>query len=208
LSVSLRPLAARFFRAPTPVIAERLLGCLLIHDSPEGRTVGRIVETEAYLAQGDGASHSANGLTARCASMFLAPGHAYVYLIYGVHLCFNVVTGGSGVGEAVLIRALEPLEGLELMRARRGGLTGHSLTNGPGKCAQAMGLELAHDGRGLGEGSLRLAARARGWSPGRMVATRRVGISKSTELPLRFLDEDSSWVSRPRSVRESGSAPR
>jgi DNA-3-methyladenine glycosylase len=201
-----RPLASGVLRAATPVVAESLLGTLLVHDSPAGRTVGRIVETEAYLADGDGASHSARGPTPRCASMFLEPGHAYVYLIYGVHLCFNVVTGPVGSGEAVLIRALEPLEGLDLMQQRRGAVALRDLTNGPGKCAQAMGLERGHDGLDLGGGSLRLAARAPGWSPGRVVTTGRVGISKSVDLALRFYLEGSTWVSRRDAVRESGSA--
>ena len=182
-----RPLASRFFRASTPEVARRLLGCLLVHDSPEGRTAGRIVETEAYLSQGDEASHSARGETARCASMFLGPGHAYVYLIYGMHHCFNVVTARAGVGEAVLVRALEPVEGLELMQRRRKGRRREELCSGPGRCAQAMGLDRRHDGLDLAAGALRIEPRPRGWSPPTIEVTPRIGIRKAADLPLRFV---------------------
>lgn len=181
---------------PTPDVARRLLGMRLVHDGPEGRCSGRIVETEAYLAEGDAACHAHGGRTARNASMFLAPGHAYVYLIYGVHLCFNVVTGPRGVGEAVLVRALEPLEGLERMRARRGGVSTVELCNGPGKLVQALGIGRDADGASLMHGKSRLLAPTRGWSGGPIEVGPRVGITRSRDLALRCYCLGSPFVSR------------
>ena len=185
------PVSAAFFRGPTVRVARRLIGARLVHRSREGTTVGRIVETEAYLSRGDSASHSHPGPTSRNASMFLGPGHAYVYLIYGLHHCFNVVTGPRGVGEAVLIRALEPLEGIELMRERR-GVGARDLCNGPGKLVQAMGFGLEMDGETLMGGPLFLARPEQGWQgwqgwrEERIESGPRVGITKAADLPLRF----------------------
>ncbi|MDA1266916.1 MAG: DNA-3-methyladenine glycosylase [Planctomycetota bacterium] len=174
-------------------VARRLLGAVLVHTTEEGRVAGRIVETEAYLAVGDGASHSRMGPTDRNRSMFLAAGHAYVYRIYGVHHCFNVVTGAEGRGEAVLVRALEPLEGLEVMAARRGRARPQDLCSGPGKLVQALGIEAGHDGVLL-DGALSITPRER--SPGPIAAGPRIGISRSLELPLRFGVARSPWCSR------------
>lgn len=189
------PLGRGFFQGPTVEVARRLLGVRLVHETRLGRTVGRIVETEAYLAQGDAASHSACGPTARNGSMFLAPGHAYVYLIYGVHLCFNVVTSAAGTGEAVLIRALEPIEGLECMSRRRGVARPRDLCSGPGKLTEAMGIRAQDDGRDLTRGGLCLL-------PGEPVPEERVrtgprvGISRALDRELRFWVGQSRWVSR------------
>lgn len=176
-----------------------LLGKLLVHDAAAGRTVGRIVETEAYLGSLDPASHAFRGETPRNASMFGPAGHAYVYFVYGMHHCFNVVTGPVGVGEAVLIRALEPLEGFELMRKRRGVRLDRELCNGPAKLVQAMGLERAHDGVDLLAGPVGLfhARRGAAWFAEReIVRTVRVGLTRGSELELRYYVRGEACVSR------------
>jgi len=183
--------------AGAEVVAPRLIGATV--ESRVGGVVtrGRIVETEAYLPVGDDASHSARGETARNGAMFLEAGRAYVYLIYGVHLCFNVVTGARGVGEAVLVRALEPLSGLSEMQGRRGpSLPTRDLARGPGRLTQAMGITRAHDRQSLlGAGPVRLLDREPEWGPGDLEVGPRVGITKSSELPLRFRVKGSRWTS-------------
>lgn len=187
-------LARGAYSGATALVARRLLGRVLVHDTPQGRVAGRIVETEAYLRD-DPASHAFRGPTARNASMFLARGHGYVYRIYGVHRCFNVVTGPEGVGEAVLVRALEPLEGLELMVARRGRSDPRELCSGPGKLVAALGIGPEHDGVDLTRGPLRILAG--GPVPrGRIVAASRIGVSRAAERVLRFFPRDCPWVSR------------
>ena len=194
-----RRLSRAFFDAPTVDLARALIGCCVVHETSVGRTAGRIVETEAYLAEGDPASHSHRGETARNRSMFGPPGTAYVYLIYGVHRCLNVVSAPTGVGEAVLLRALEPLDGLEEMRARRGAGDARRLCDGPGKLVEALGLGLEHDGLSLREGALQL------WTPesyeghdadAEIRVCERIGIRKAAELPLRFCLDGSPWLSR------------
>ncbi len=194
----------RAVRAPRPDdlarstvrTARALIGAVLTHETPEGLVAGRIVETEAYLSQRDPASHSHRGRTRRNASMFGEPGRAYVYLCYGVHCCFNVVTAAPDRGEAVLVRALEALEGLELMRRRRGGVRDRDLCNGPGKLCAALGIELAHDGADLARGALSL------WLPRAVRSTAaidvgpRIGIAHAVDLPLRFVLRGSPWASR------------
>ncbi|MBL8861336.1 MAG: DNA-3-methyladenine glycosylase [Planctomycetes bacterium] len=190
----LRAPCAADLRLSTPELARALLGAVLVHETEEGLAAGRIVETEAYLASGDAASHSRSGPTARNASMFGPPGRAYVYLSYGVHCCFNVVSAARGVGEAVLVRALEPLAGLDLMRARRGHGASRSLCAGPGRLCQALAIGLAHDGADLTRGRLRL------WLPrgpvSAIAVTPRVGVSRDAHLPLRFLLAGSAFASR------------
>ena len=159
--------------------AQALLGALLVHETPEGRCAGRIIETEAYLGQGDPASHSACGRTARNASMFERAGTVYVYRSYGVHLCLNVVTGAAGVGEAVLLRALEPLEGLERMHARRN-------VQVAGKLTQAFAVPLSLDGTTFGAGDLAILQDERTRPAQRVLRGPRIGISKGAELSLRF----------------------
>lgn len=194
-------LTRAFFDArPTVELARALIGCCLVHDGPGGLSAGRIVETEAYLAEGDPASHSHGGRTARNGSMFARPGTAYVYLIYGLHHCLNVVSAAEGVGEAVLLRALEPLAGEELMVARRGVEKRELLCSGPGKLAQALGVTRAQDGADLCRAQLGLwQPRAFGaWNPpsAELVSSSRVGITKAAQLPLRFHLAGSPWVSR------------
>ena len=178
----------------TVALARFLIGATLVHEIGGARLAGRIVETEAYLT-GDAASHAFRGETARNRSMFLARGHAYVYISYGVWPMLNVSSGAEGCGEALLIRALEPLEGHEAMRRGPGGE--RDLARGPGRLARAMGITLAHDGTDLcGPGPLFLAAPVRPAGPIR--TTTRIGITKDAERPLRFIEAGSPFVSGPR----------
>ncbi len=170
-----------------------LLGCVLIQDSPEGTASGLIVETEAYRPE-DPACHAYRGPTMRNRTMFGGPGLAYVYLSYGVHNLLNVVCEREGVGSAVLIRALRPLGGLELMRRRRGRES--ALCNGPGKLTQALGIDLSHDGHDLLSGG-GLAISPGGPPEGEIVATTRIGITRGTELPWRYLILGEENVSVP-----------
>lgn len=194
------PLPKAFYQRRTVTVARSLLGCVLVHDTPEGRTAGRIVETEAYLARRDPASHTYRGPTPRNAAMFGHPGTAYIYFIYGMYYCFNVVTGPQGVGEAVLIRALEPIEGLALMQKRRGTELARNLCSGPGKLVLALGIKREQNHASLLAGALyieapdafglaRLSAR-------KIVATTRIGITAAAELPLRFYESGNLYVSR------------
>ena len=188
--------ATGLFRGTTEAVARRLLSCALVHETPQGRVAGRIVETEAYLAKGDPAAHSQGGETPRNASMFRSAGRAYVYRIYGIHHCFNVVTGREGAGEAVLVRALEPLEGLEQMVSRRGRSDPRELCSGPGKLVQALGITREHDGLELSRGVLRIEPLE--VPRPRIEKGPRVGISRAKELDLRFWVQASSFVSRAR----------
>ncbi len=138
-----------FFARGTLEVARDLLGCQLVRVMEGQRVSGRIVETEAYIGEADEASHARPGRTRRNASMYGPPGHVYVYLIYGIHHCFNVVSESEGFPAAVLIRALEPQEGLEVMRRRRGGRPDHELTAGPGRLCEALDIDLRLDGADL-----------------------------------------------------------
>lgn len=187
-------LGADFFAHPTQTVARMLLGKVLVHETRQGVTAGRIVETEAYLFANDPACHAARGKTARNAAMFGPAGTAYIYLIYGMHYCFNVVTAKVGEGEAVLIRALEPLVGLELMYERRGRVPREKLASGPGNVCRAMGINLEHNGHDLCRPPLYLADD--GYKAGKIITTTRIGISQAKELPLRFYVADNPYVSR------------
>jgi DNA-3-methyladenine glycosylase len=203
LSSHERPLGRSFFLQPTLRVARALLGKVLVHETREGRTAGRIVEVEAYRGPRDRAAHSAGGRrTARNETMWGPAGHAYVYFIYGMHHCVNVVTQGPGVPEAVLLRALEPLEGIDLMRARRGLASGPEwrLCRGPGSLCQALGVTRADDGADLVAGPLRIldAPLVRGALVAR---TTRIGVAYAGPDALkrwRFLIVGSAAVSGPR----------
>jgi DNA-3-methyladenine glycosylase len=172
--------------------AKELLGCLLVHDSPQGRTAGIIVETEAYLCD-DEACHASRGMTKRNKPMFGPPGTAYVYFTYGMHYCFNIVTNQEGVGEAVLVRALEPLEGIDLMRKRRQKTALKDLCSGPAKLVEALGITLEHNGHDLSKPPLRIQRRS---TKSPVHTTTRIGITKAISAPLRFYLKDNPYVSR------------
>ncbi len=176
--------------------ARFLLGCLLVHDRPEGRCAGRIVEVEAYLP-GDRACHAYRGPTKRNASLFLERGHAYVHWSYGIHLLLNVSAGPAGVGSGILLRALEPTLGLEIMRARRPGVPDRRLARGPGCLTRALAIKKEWDGRDLcaPESSLWLARASS--PPERVVCGPRVGIREDAHLPLRFYVPGHPSVSAP-----------
>lgn len=173
--------------------APALLGCMLVHDTPEGRTAGIIVETEAYTAS-DAASHSYRGQSQRNEVMFGPPGHLYVYFTYGMHYCINIVTGQKGNGEAVLLRALEPVEGLDLMKQRRKKTDNLELTNGPAKLTQAMGISREQNGQSLlTKGNLQLMP---GIQPVEVTQTIRIGISQAKDMPWRFYISGNLFVSK------------
>jgi len=185
-----------FYARSALEVARDLLGCVLSHNhSRDGLVAGRIVETEAYLGLDDPASHSAAriGRTRRNDPLFGPPGTAYVHLNYGVHWCLNAVTGPVGVPEGVLIRALEPLAGEELMRDRRSGRA--DLTNGPGRLTQAFAVGPEFQRHKLNSEPLRI-------NPGDPVSDRevqrspRIGISRAADKLYRFTDGRSSWVTR------------
>lgn len=210
------PLGCEFYLQDTVELAKRILNCLLISESPEGTTIGRISETEAYTAN-DPACHAFRGKTARNQAMFGTPGHSYIYFTYGMHHCFNVVSASEGVGEAVLVRSIEPLLGLELMRKRRGlskeidfksdncqnneagrQKLGVALCGGPGKLCQAFGLDLSQNG-------LDLTQQGRLWigcpneemqNVEHVIATPRIGISVETERLERFYLKGERFLSR------------
>ncbi len=186
-----RPLRADFYRRPVLEVAEDLIGCVLSH----GALAGVIVETEAYH-HSEPACHAFAGLTRRTATLFGPPGRAYVYRSYGVHALFNAVCEGEGVGAAVLIRALAPVRGVEVMRARRGFQELPALCSGPGKLTQALGIELSHNGIDLSRGPVKIHPRQGGWEQPDLIAGRRIGITKATELPWRFCLAGSEHISR------------
>lgn len=191
------------FARPTAELAKDLLGCFLVHATQHARLVGRIVETEAYLYRNDPACHAHRGMTKRNKPMFGPAGRSYVYLIYGMYYCFNVTSGNIGEGEAVLIRALEPIAGIDTMSRRRGVKDVRSLCSGPGKLTQAMGISLEHNDRCLRTDCLSIHTRdsfKNLISPQkslRVLATTRIGIGRGIDLPLRFLIKDNPFVSKP-----------
>lgn len=179
-----------------------LLGCVLVHDSPRGTASGTIVETEAYLCMDDPACHAYKGKTMKNRTIFEGPGLAYVYLIYGRYPLINAICEEEGKGSAVLIRALAPLDGLDLMKERRGR---KDLCTGPGKLTQALGIDMSHDANDLTKPPLAIR---RGDPPdGEIVATTRIGISRGAELPYRYLVLDEPNVSvRPKTITSRGLA--
>jgi DNA-3-methyladenine glycosylase len=177
-------LDSAWFARDAPEVASELLGKVFTVAADGAVCSGRITEVEAYMPD-DPASHTFNGQTARNAVMFGSGGHLYVYLSYGVHQCANVVTGVQGSGQAILIRSLEPIEGVARMRMRRPGRSDKELTNGPGKLCQALGIVADHNGVDLVDGSVVVADD--GTPPPRSALVGpRIGITRGVETPWRF----------------------
>lgn len=194
-----------FESSDTLTLAQKLLGCELIHDSPDGITSGIIVETEAYL-QNDPACHAYNRRTMRTEPMYGPPGTIYVYMIYGMYQCVNVVSNRAGIGEAVLIRALEPVNGIDLMETRRNfhrktqtyidkKISLKELCRGPGKLVQAMGIDKSlHNGKSLSDSSLFIRKGEKiDFQTG---SSSRIGITVGVDLAYRFFIKNNPYVSK------------
>jgi len=203
----MQPLRQSFFARNTITVARELVGCLLVVEGNGAKVSGRIVEVEAYEGEGDPASHAVNGRTPRSEIMFGPPGFAYVYLIYGMHHCLNFVTEAEGTAGAVLIRAVEPMTGREIMAKRRGlesdKAQDRDLCSGPGRLCQALGIDRKWNGLplipeqfGSGSGGTGTISVFQGdGPPGGPSATPRIGISQAVERPNRFIDPDSRCLS-------------
>ena len=183
-------------------VARDLIGCIFVHRHPEGEIAVRLVETEAYRGSEDPGSHGYKGLTPRTRTMFGPPGHLYVYFTYGMHWCVNVVCGGEGVCMAVLLRAGEPLEGMDLMRVHRGGMANDRLlASGPARLAQAMGISKPHDGASLLRGGSFYCAEdalTREMQAGEISQTNRIGLAvgRGDDIPWRFVVPGHPYASR------------
>jgi len=181
-------------------LARYLIGKVVVHDIAAGRLSGRIVETEAYPI-GDPAGHAFRGRTPRNGSMFLARGHAHIYLTYGSSFMLNVISELHGVGGGVLLRALEPMEGIELMQCSRGTTRLVDLARGPGRLTQAMRVDLRQDGLDLcAAGPLWLAAAAR--STGAIGESARIGLTRNVDPRWRYYERGNPYVSGPKALRE------
>lgn len=187
-------LPADFYARKTDTVASELLGKLLVRNEGRCKLVGKIVETEAYFGFDDPASHASRGITPRSRIMYEAPGHAYIYLNYGVHWLLNFVTETSGHPGAVLIRAIEPLKGIEKMSARRHVVSPYDLTNGPGKLTQALGIDKSLNGHDLTKRPLRVA-QGNDHSMD-VVCAPRIGISVAQDRLLRYYVRDNLFVSK------------
>jgi DNA-3-methyladenine glycosylase len=199
------PLPREFYARPVLTVAREVIGKLLVHDTPQGLLVGRIVEAEAYRGPEDRAAHSWGGRrTERTEAMFGPPGFAYVFFVYGMHWHVNLVTTKAGAPHAVLLRAVEPLMGVRLMAQRRGlAETDVNLTNGPGKLCQAFGIDKRHYNADLTTGRLFLSEGSR---PAKLVRSARVGVDYAgswAEKPWRFSEQGNRWVSRARPSRRA-----
>jgi DNA-3-methyladenine glycosylase len=190
-------LPVSFFKRSAEVVARELLGTTVISTADGGRAAGRIVEAEAYLGHVDPASHGYRYRRhAQNESLYAPPGTWYVYLSYGMHWCANLVCGAPGEASAVLLRALEPVEGLALMRRRRGNVADRQLCSGPGKLCRALAITKDLDGVAMRQSGVVVVAREATLAPG-VTVTPRIGITKAAEWPLRFLVDGSPWISRP-----------
>ncbi len=192
------PIPRAFYEQDTQTAAQRLLGQIVSRRLPTGEALsGIIVETEAYLTD-DPACHAYRGQTPRNSAMFGPPGHAYVYFTYGLHMMLNLVCAPEGVAEAVLIRALEPVEGIETMRRHRGGIVEtRQLTDGPGKLAQALALtRLSHNELDVTDPASDLLVLPNKYPPFDMVTTTRIGITQGVDLPWRYYVAGNPYISR------------
>ncbi len=187
----------KFYNQSTESIAKQLLGCYLVSELSGGKVIGKIVETEAYLVN-DPASHSYKGQTSRNKVMFGAAGHLYVYLIYGLYYCINVVTGKKNQAEAVLIRALEPIKGIELMKVRRKTDNLNNLTNGPARLTQSLAINLDYNGHYLTQSPIYILSANHFGKVDKytIISSSRIGITKATNLKLRFYIKDNKFVSK------------
>jgi len=191
-----RIVPASFYARDTELVAREMLGMLLQYRTERGTASGMIVETEAYVGEHDAACHAAAGLTTRTAPLYECAGIAYVYFIYGMYWCFNAVTRPSGQPSAVLVRAIEPVEGIDLMRRRRPhARRDRNLTNGPGKLCMALGITGSVNGQSLQRGSLVIRDYA-AISDSAVAVTPRIGIRHAADWPLRWLVRDNEFVSR------------
>lgn len=184
-----------FYQKDTISVAKGLLGKIMVFEDGPNRVAGMVVETEAYLGAEDPSCHSARGRSKRNEVMFGPSGHAYIYLIYGIYLCFNVTSGPDDRPEAVLLRAVEPLEGIRTMEKNRGQEDIHNLCSGPGKLVQAMGIDFSLNGTSVVEGPVRFFEEP---EPRlfNIVETTRIGISKAADWPLRFYIEGNRFISK------------
>ncbi len=190
------PLPRSFYLRSAPQVARELLGKILEF----GGVSGRIVETEAYLGEDDGAAHSARGVTPRTKIIFGPPGHAYVYFIYGMYDCLNIVCQPEGIAGCVLIRALEPVIGLDEMRSRRPAARhDEDLANGPGKLTRALGIKITHNGVDVTKGPITIHKPERR-ETFEVATSARIGITKSVDLPLRFFIRGNKFVSAQRAL--------
>lgn len=193
--IRVEKLSREFYTQDTIEAAKALLGKVLIHKTDAGTLSGRIVETEAYLHD-DPACHASRGMTKRNKVMFGEPGHAYVYFTYGFHYCLNFVTQSKGIPEAVLIRALEPLEGIDTMMKNRNKTREKDLCSGPGKLTQALGIDLALNGEDLLSDHIYVVDDE--VDPGEIISTTRIGIKLAADELWRFYPaEYKEWVSKP-----------
>lgn len=196
-------LPVAFFRRPAELVAAELVGKVVVSTVGGALTSGRIVETEAYLGYDDPASHGyLHRRNARNAALFGAPGIWYVYLSYGMHWCANLVCERAGLANAVLLRALQPIDGLDVMRRRRGAVSDRQLCSGPGKLCQALGITRDLDGTAMAAGPV-VVLRTAPVVTHVVAATPRIGITKAADWPLRFHLSGSDWTSRKEKSGES-----
>jgi DNA-3-methyladenine glycosylase len=201
-----RILPRDFYNRDTEIVAQEMLGTILECRTPDGIASGMIVETEAYIGEHDAACHAAAGRTNRTAPLYGPPGMSYVYFIYGVHWCFNAVTRKEGLPSAVLVRAIEPVKGVALMKERRGEvISGTSLTNGPGKLCEALGITGALNGVPLQRQPL-VIREGQQVAASDIEATPRIGITRAADWPLRYIIRGNPYVSRFPRARKSAPA--